>query len=134
MYDLPRDLTETLITGYSIPLRHKMVVRFCELEAHVIQPIIQQGDVLTMSSLEIAELTGKDHKHVIRDIRAMLSELIDGPDLDHVYEVDDSRGYTAEIRLPRDLTQTLITGYSVSLRHRAALLRWPRRSCPRLMV
>ncbi|MFG1362124.1 Rha family transcriptional regulator [Xanthobacter versatilis] len=28
-----------------------------------------------MSSLEIAELTGKDHKHVLADIRNMLMEL-----------------------------------------------------------
>nr|GFB85487.1 hypothetical protein [Tanacetum cinerariifolium] len=31
---LDRDLTETLITGYSIPLRHRVIVRLRELEDH----------------------------------------------------------------------------------------------------
>jgi phage regulator Rha-like protein len=30
---------------------------------------------LTMSTLEIAELTGKEHKHVLRDVREMLAKL-----------------------------------------------------------
>lgn len=71
---------------------------------------------LSMSSKEIASLTGKEHKHVVRDIRAMLGEIGDGPDLDHVQIIKDSRGYTSQIRLNRDLTQTLVTGYSVPLR------------------
>jgi phage antirepressor YoqD-like protein len=76
------------------------------------------GNTLTMSSREIAELTGKQHKHVIRDIRAMLEELsADGPVLGHV-EVKDARGYTDCFSLNRDLTETLITGYSIALRHK----------------
>ena len=40
--------------------------------------------VISMSSTEIAELTGKQHKNVIRDIRDMLDELQgDGSDLSH---------------------------------------------------
>jgi phage antirepressor YoqD-like protein len=73
---------------------------------------------ITMSSLEIAKLTGKEHKHVIRDIKAMLLEVGDDPILDHVHKVKDARGYTSEIKLPRILTQTLITGYSIPLRYR----------------
>lgn len=72
----------------------------------------------TMSSREIAELTGKEHKHVIRDIRAMLEALKDGPDLGHVRETKDTRGYTAEIHLDRDLTLTLVSGYDIVLRNR----------------
>lgn len=84
---------------------------------------------LTMSSQEIAELVGKRHDHVIRDIRAMLAELGgspdlgDGADLSHVQEAKDARGYTAEFRLPKDLTLTLVTGYDVKRRH-AINVRW----------
>ncbi|WP_232077053.1 Rha family transcriptional regulator [Variovorax sp. PBL-E5] len=76
--------------------------------------------VKTMTSREIADLTGKEHKHVIRDIRAMLDELAeDGPTLGHVQEDKDARGYTAMFHLDRELTDTLLTGYSaVARRHR----------------
>lgn len=79
-------------------------------------PVLAAGQPLTMSSLEIAELTGKQHHHVVRDIRKMLEELRDDPNLDDVVCSTDKRGYTTEIRLPRDLTHTLVTGYSVPLR------------------
>lgn len=83
------------------------------------------GDApLTMSSLEISELTGKEHKNVIRDIRAMLDELKkDGSDLSHVREDKDARGYTAMFHLDRELTDTLLTGYSIPLR-RKVVARW----------
>ncbi|WP_240326034.1 phage antirepressor KilAC domain-containing protein [Pseudomonas syringae] len=72
-----------------------------------------------MSSSEIAELTGKLHKNVIRDIRDMLDALQeDGSDLSHVIEDKDGRGYTAEFHLDRELTETLLTGYSIPLRRK----------------
>lgn len=72
---------------------------------------------VTMSSREIAELTGKLHKNVIRDIRAMLNELSeDGSVLSHVHEEFDPRGYTAAIHLPRREVEILLTGYSIPLR------------------
>ncbi|MFG4416483.1 Rha family transcriptional regulator [Pseudomonas aeruginosa] len=77
------------------------------------------GQVATMTSREIAELTGKQHKHVIRDIREMLDALEkDGPVLGHVREEKDSRGYTENFHLDRELTETLVTGYSIPLRHK----------------
>jgi len=70
-----------------------------------------------MTSREIAELTGKELAHVHRDIRAMLDELKkDDPDLDHPQESTDSRGYTTCFYLDRELTETLLTGYSASAR------------------
>lgn len=79
-----------------------------------------QSQNLTMSSIEIAALTNKNHGHVIRDIRAMIAELgKDEPNLDHQFtELKDPRGYTSEFMLDRELTETLITGYSVVLRNR----------------
>ena len=77
------------------------------------------SNTVTMSSREIAELTGKQHKDVIRDIRVMRKALdVDGADLRHLHEVKDGRDYTAEFRLDRVLTETLLTGYRISLRHR----------------
>lgn len=75
---------------------------------------------VTMSSREIAELVGKDHKNVLRDIRSMLDELeIDDSDLSHQFsESKDRRGYTSKFDLDRELTETLITGYSIPLRHK----------------
>lgn len=81
------------------------------------------GQVLTMSSREIADLTGKDLSHVNRDIRAMLDALVDDPELDHVREDKDARGYTTAFHLGRELTYTLMAGYSVQLR-RKVIARW----------
>ena len=78
---------------------------------------------LTMSSREIAELTGKELGHVNRDIRAMLDSLQDDPELEHVREDQDGRGYTTAFHLGRELTYTLLAGYSVALRRRV-IARW----------
>ncbi|BDB69076.1 hypothetical protein Cthiooxydans_14880 [Comamonas thiooxydans] len=78
---------------------------------------------LTMSSREIAELTGKDLGHVNRDIRAMLDSLQDDPELEHVREDQDGRGYTTAFHLGRELTYTLLAGYNVMLRRRV-IARW----------
>ena len=78
---------------------------------------------LTMSSRELAELTGKELGHVNRDIRAMLDSLQDDPELEHVREDQDGRGYTTAFHLGRELTYTLLAGYSVALRRRV-IARW----------
>ena len=36
-----------------------------------------------MTSIEIAELTGKQHAHVLRDIRELVNQLRDDPNMDH---------------------------------------------------
>ena len=78
----------------------------------------------TMSSKEIASVTRKAHKHVIRDVRDMISDLEkDGPILGHLSEDKDARGYTTAFHLDRDLTDTLMTGYSARMRY-AVVRRW----------
>lgn len=81
-----------------------------------------------MTSLEIAELTLKKHPHVLRDIRAMLSELYDNPDLDSldikgVSIHKNENGQTAFIRLDESHTLLLTTGYSVKQR-KLIIDRW----------
>lgn len=84
---------------------------------------IDASGVQTMSSREIAELTGKEHKHVIRDIRVMIDALGDGPDLGHVVESKDARGYTSGFDLPKRESLILVSGYDVHLRARI-IDRW----------
>lgn len=78
----------------------------------------QGGDSVTMSSREIAELTDKRHDHVMRDIRNMLSELkITDPKFGGTYLDGTGRSLPC-FHLDRELTETLITGYSIPLRHK----------------
>ena len=88
------------------------------------QNLVTLQTALTMSSREIAELTGKRHDHVVRDVREMISKL-DAPNLGHeqYQEVKDNRGYTSEFKLDHDLTVLLITGYDVNARM-LVIRRW----------
>lgn len=70
----------------------------------------------TMSSLEIAELTGKEHKHVRRDIENMLTKLpLNQSSFGRTYI--DSRNRAQEVyELPKRESLILVSGYSVELR------------------
>ena len=81
------------------------------------------GTQSTMSSREIADLTGKEISHIHRDIRTMLDALKDDPILDHVREEKDARGYTSAFHLNKELTLTLVAGYDAKLRL-AIIKRW----------
>ena len=70
----------------------------------------------TMSSREIAQLTGKDHRHVLADIRKMFEEL-----------GETSAGFSADLpdaygrpqpafKLPKRETLILVSGYNVGMR------------------
>lgn len=78
----------------------------------------------TMTSREIAELTGKEHKHVLRDIEVMFSELeykINGY-VQNWTHPQNGQTYP-EFVLPKGLTLTLVSGYNVVMRKRI-IDRW----------
>ena len=75
-------------------------------------------DQQTMSHREIADLTGKEPKHVKRDCDVMFKELGLNPAGYVQSWAHPQNGQTyIEYMLPRDLVETLITGYSIKLRH-----------------
>jgi len=70
-----------------------------------------------MTSRQIAELTGKQHKNVTRDCRTMLEALeLDALKYEHTYKDDSNRDQT-EYVLTEELTLTLTSGYSIKQRH-----------------
>ena len=83
--------------------------------------------IQTMSSREIAELTGKSHSHVMRDIRAMMAELEGNPDLDSVcksttYNGSNGQSYN-QYELDKDTCLTLLLGYDAVARIKV-VKRW----------
>ena len=82
------------------------------------QQIIQINKPSTISSRDISELTGKEHKNVCRDIRNMLDVLgKDRLSFEHIFKDAYGRDQQ-EFRLDRELTLTLVSGYDIPLRHR----------------
>ena len=77
----------------------------------------------TMSSREIAELTGKQHKHVKVDVEKMLADLEeDTPSFRRIY-LDSMNREQTEYLLDREHTDCLLTGYSAAMRM-AVIKRW----------
>lgn len=72
---------------------------------------------LTMTSREIAELTDKQHSHVMRDIEQMLTQLGEGLEGCLQYWTHPQNGQSYRMyALDREHTECLITGYSAALR------------------
>ena len=101
-----------------------------------IETLINNNGEKMMSSREIANLTEKNHQHIMRDIRRMLEDLGDEshcPNLDS--ENCEGEGWKKttylntrnqkqpEILLNFELTMTLVAGYNVVLRNRI-IKRW----------
>lgn len=82
-----------------------------------------QSNIKTMSSREVAELTGKRHSDVLRDIRKMLKELeLDERIFASVYTAANNE-QKPEFSLNHDLSITLVSGYSIKMRF-AIVERW----------
>ncbi|MDS4031428.1 MAG: phage regulatory protein/antirepressor Ant [Candidatus Contendobacter sp.] len=80
----------------------------------------------TMSSREIAELTGKRHDNVMRDVEAQLTELLgDGGLLkfEDTYQNGQNGQSYRMYRLPKRECLIVVSGYSVELRARI-IDRW----------
>lgn len=92
--------------------------------------IINLDQLISMTSVEIAELTGKEHRNVLRDIRNMVEELnalkteavneeLNALKTELVGEevYKDAKGESRTMyRLDRKHTFILVAGYSVHLR------------------
>lgn len=82
-----------------------------------------QTNVKTMSSREIAELTNKDHKNVVRDIKNMMDQLsMDALTFERNY-TDQLNRSQKEYLLDQKSTLCLVSGYSAPLRM-AIIKRW----------
>lgn len=82
------------------------------------------GNQKRMSHREVAELTGKEARHVKRDCEVMFVELgLDPEGYAQPWTHPQNSQTYIEYMLTRDLVETLITGYSIKLRH-AVLQRW----------
>lgn len=88
--------------------------------------IVISSETITMSSLEISELTGKQHAHVMRDIRTMLAELHGEKGVSNFGDTHANKqnGQTYPIfNLPKRETLILVSGYNLKMR--AAIIdRW----------
>ena len=146
MYALPRQLGEQLLLGYGPAIRAKVIDRLNEVgrvgskelaalsvpSVSVSQPVSvgvtrinsPDADELTMSSVEIANLTGKRHDHVMRDIRSMLDDLAPEvpPTFGGYYKASNGKQNPC-FNLPRREVDILLTGYSTTMRA-AVIDRW----------
>lgn len=88
----------------------------------VLSPPTPSGE-LTMSSLQIAEITGKDHKNVMRDIRDTLEQAeIGALKFERTYTDSQNKDRPCYI-LPRRECDLVVSGYSV--KYRLAIIdRW----------
>lgn len=77
----------------------------------------------TMSSREIAALTGKQHFHVKRDIEKMLADLGEDASKYGCTYLDGQNRQQTEYLLDREHTDCLLTGYSAAMRM-AVIKRW----------
>ena len=83
------------------------------------------NQIITMSSVEIAELTDKRHDHVLRDIDNLLKTL--SPELGLGYKLTTYKDTTGRknrmYQMDKDATICLVTGYDANARMRI-IKRW----------
>lgn len=93
--------------------------------SHVATRFVNSENVsrTTMSSREIANVTGKRHDNVKRDILAMLKDLkVDALSFEDIY-LDGRNREQVQYLLDREYTECLLTGYSAPMRMKV-IRRW----------
>ena len=86
----------------------------------------------TITSLEVAELTGKEHKNVVRDIRNILAQLDENAQLNFEpgsYK-DAQNQERPMFKLTKEGCLCLISGYDAILRMKI-INRWKRTGTPK---
>ncbi|MFD1801295.1 phage antirepressor KilAC domain-containing protein [Mixta tenebrionis] len=93
-----------------------MVQQMNQNAGGALSPVFTSSQI-KMSSREIAMLTQKQHKHVVRDIESMLEQLGECPEgYAHFWTHPQNNQTYREYRLDREHTECLIAGYSAILR------------------
>lgn len=86
--------------------------------------LIAMNNEVTMSSREIAELVGKEHKHVMRDLRVLseqLGDMFEG--VVQTWTHPQNKQQYEEYAIKRDTCITLLTGYD-SVSRMKVIKRW----------
>ena len=111
---------------YTFPKREACLMAMSysyELQAKVFDKMTSfAASTLSMSTREIAELTGKRHDNVLRDFRDVCEALELGLLSFEDTSVNPQNGQTyIQYLLPKDLTTTLVSGYSIPMRHKIVM-------------
>ena len=91
-----------------------------EIKSVAIMPKANNTDGVTITSLEIADLTGKRHDSVLRDIETQLGKIRDVPKFVGIYKDVYGRDKKCYC-LPKTEALILVSGYSVELREKIIL-------------
>ena len=86
-------------------------------------PALLNYETLSMTSREVATLTGKRHDNVLSGISKMFSELPDNVRVEPGIYLDSQNREQPEFTLGKELVYTLVSSYDTSSRH-AIVKRW----------
>ena len=112
-------------TELTAPVRVNEIVKVAPVEAvsaSIQDGLVMSGDVQTMSSKAIAEMTDKGHKYVLRDIGTMFDNFSQRPDLVSLcregyreikYDSGINKGKIQEIHLNFKATRLLVSRYDL---------------------
>lgn len=130
-YELNFDATMTLLVRYGMTydaakksLSKQGFKEKAVMENLPMNQSMNLGMNKTMSSREIAELTGKEHKNVLRDIRDLIEQgAIGRLNFEPSSYTNSQNKEQPEYLLDFDATMTLVTGYNAVLRAKV-IRRW----------